>query len=249
MRTGGTLQLDGMNSAERRRWAFCFSICLAAHAVPAVIAAWWLGTAASPASAPPTAIMVDMSPSPSTPVQPQTEIPPGPVQQHIDIDKPQTVRHDKTPPVLKAAVALPTAQDARPNPQDKTPVRETTAPPSAAAPQASAAAPAPTAAEAPSNAAPTWQSLLLGRLEQFKHYPVDAQERNEQGVPYLRFAMDREGRVLAFRIEKSSGFASLDNEALALIQRAQPLPKPPPDVSGERIELVVPIEFFLRGRR
>ncbi len=96
--------------------------------------------------------------------------------------------------------------------------------------------------------AANWQGLLLARLEQFKRYPEEARSRGQQGVSCLRFTMDRDGHVLSARIEKSSGFDLLDKEALALIQRAQPLPKPPPEIQGERLELAVPIQFFLDGR-
>jgi protein TonB len=58
--------------------------------------------------------------------------------------------------------------------------------------------------------------------------------------------MDMTGKLLSARIEHSSGVRSLDQEALALPKRAQPLPKPPEDVKGDSIELVVPVEFFLR---
>jgi len=57
--------------------------------------------------------------------------------------------------------------------------------------------------------------------------------------------MDRAGRVLASRIERSSGRALLDREALAMLARAQPLPAPPPEISGATIELTTPVEFFL----
>lgn len=60
--------------------------------------------------------------------------------------------------------------------------------------------------------------------------------------------MDRSGRVLAARIEKTSGHDLLDQETLALIQRAQPLLKPLAEVPGARLELGVPIEFFLHGQ-
>ena len=46
------------------------------------------------------------------------------------------------------------------------------------------------------------------------------------------------------RANKSSGFALLDEEVLALIQRAQPLPSPPPEVGSSRIELQVPVAFL-----
>ena len=31
-----------------------------------------------------------------------------------------------------------------------------------------------------------------------------------------------------------------------MIRRAEPLPPPPPDVGDERIELVVPVQYYLR---
>ena len=90
--------------------------------------------------------------------------------------------------------------------------------------------------------------MVLGALNKAKRYPRDAQRGRQQGVPYIRFVMDREGRVLSVRLERSSGFAALDNEAVNLPRRAAPLPKPPEDVRpGEStIELVVPVEFFIR---
>lgn len=108
------------------------------------------------------------------------------------------------------------------------------------------ATPAPSRAAAPSSTAvPAWQRLLLSRLEQVKRYPSAAQFRREQGVATLRFTMDRHGRVLSARIEKSSGSDALDAETLALIRRAEPLPEPPPEVTGNSIELVVPVRFHL----
>ena len=91
-----------------------------------------------------------------------------------------------------------------------------------------------------------WQAQLLGFLSRHKRYPRPAQEQRQQGTASLRFALDRQGRVLSFHLDRSSGFPLLDEEVLALIQRAQPLPSPPPEIPGDRIELVVPFEFSLR---
>jgi len=73
-----------------------------------------------------------------------------------------------------------------------------------------------------------------------------AQEQRQKGVVYLRFAIDRQGKVLSSQINKSSGFELLDDEVLALVQRVQPVPSPPPDIAGDRIELLVPVVFSLR---
>jgi len=57
--------------------------------------------------------------------------------------------------------------------------------------------------------------------------------------------MDRQGRVLNTRLERSSGVPALDQEALSIPRRAQPLPAPPAEMPGDVIELVTPIEFFI----
>jgi protein TonB len=119
------------------------------------------------------------------------------------------------------------------------------APPAATTASATPMPPVPAAS---TSAVPDWQSTLLGRLEQFKRYPASAQYRGEQGVAYLRFSMDRDGNVLSASIAKTSGYDDLDAETLALIRRAQPLPKPPAEIPGNTIELTVPVQFFLQAQ-
>jgi protein TonB len=86
---------------------------------------------------------------------------------------------------------------------------------------------------------------VLAALNRKKRYPSSAQRRHEQGIPWIRFVMDREGKVLSVNLERSSGFRELDEEAVRLPRRASPLPKPPEEVEGQTIELVVPVEFFM----
>jgi periplasmic protein TonB len=52
--------------------------------------------------------------------------------------------------------------------------------------------------------------------------------------------------VLAHNIARSSGYADLDNEVMAMIMRAQPLPPFPANMAQPRIDLTVPIRFSLR---
>src|SRR5262245_3369838 len=70
---------------------------------------------------------------------------------------------------------------------------------------------------------------VLGQLNRFKQYPRTARQAHIEGVVMLHFVMDANGKVLSFEIAKSSGRPVLDAEALALIQRAQPLPALPAD--------------------
>jgi protein TonB len=100
-------------------------------------------------------------------------------------------------------------------------------------------------ASTPSERPADWQSRVLGRLNAAKSYPSSARARRQQGVVLIRFTLDRSGAVLAVALAQSSGFALLDREALALPKRASPLPEPPEDMKGQRIELVVPVEFHV----
>ena len=91
-----------------------------------------------------------------------------------------------------------------------------------------------------------YMSALQAWLERYKEYPRRAQSRRQQGTALLHFVMDRRGHVLTYRIEESSGHHILDREVEAMIERAQPLPTVPDGFSGSRLELRVPIQFFLR---
>jgi protein TonB len=83
---------------------------------------------------------------------------------------------------------------------------------------------------------------LLAQLDRFKHIPAPI-----EGVVMLHFVMDAQGRVSRSEIAGSSGRPVLDNEALALISRAQPLPPLPADFPSPTLDAVVPIEFSLNG--
>jgi protein TonB len=129
----------------------------------------------------------------------------------VDVPLPPKPR----PKPLKRQERIVRHESPKLRPDKKPPAPATTAPPEVQAPPApTVAAPAPGLAAAPSaNVVPTWQGLLLGRLERFKRYPGVAQFRHQQGVPYLRFTMDRKGKVLSARIDKSSGFDTLGGDA------------------------------------
>jgi periplasmic protein TonB len=61
----------------------------------------------------------------------------------------------------------------------------------------------------------------------------------------VRFTVDRAGKVMSRRVERSSSHAELDALALDLLGRATPLP-PPPEMAGGVVELVVPVRYALR---
>ena len=109
------------------------------------------------------------------------------------------------------------------------------------------APPAPAAVRSPvaGEGRDAFLGRLLGQLNRFKQYPRSARQAHIEGVVQLHFVMDAQGKVLSFEIAKSSGRPILDAEALALIQRAQPLPPLPADYPTRTLDAIVPIEFYL----
>jgi protein TonB len=159
------------------------------------------------------------------------------------------------PPDPVAMLPLPLPPPAPPPPPETVraaPPRPAPRPP---APSRPAPAEAPTEAAAPAPAAPSparvqppanYIGALLAALDRHKEYPSAARFRRAEGVAYLRFAMRRDGTVASFRIERSSGHEDLDDSVMEMIRRASPLPRPPPEMPGDPVELVVPVRFSLR---
>ena len=117
--------------------------------------------------------------------------------------------------------------------------------PPVAAPVAPQAVPAPaTPPQATGESRDSFLARLLAQLNRVKQYPRAARQAHIEGVVMLHFVMDAQGKLVSFDIAKSSGRPVLDNEALALIQRAQ-LPPLPAGFPTNTLDAVVPIQFAL----
>ena len=214
-----------------------------------------------PQAAPPVAEPAPAPPEPAppepAPPEPQPVVEPPPPEPEPVIN--EAIPEQELPAVPQPEVALPPPPPKviekrrpppppRPRPARVQPKQAPAAKSPAAAPPAAAAQPAPAAPSPAAAAAATasWQGQILAHLNRFKRYPAEAQMRRHQGVAYLRFTLNRAGKVLRFTLQRGSGHELLDQEALALIERAQPLPPPPPELAWETFELVVPLQFHLR---
>lgn len=109
-----------------------------------------------------------------------------------------------------------------------------------------AAAPHQGASRKPNQAQISWQKALHVHLSKHKRYPGEARSRRVQGVVTVTFTIDSTGRVMNTRILKGSGSSLLDEEALAMLGRASPLPAPPEDAVSGSLSLSLPIQFNIR---
>lgn len=84
----------------------------------------------------------------------------------------------------------------------------------------------------------TWRGSVIAHLNRAKRAPGGS-----RGTATVAFSIDRKGRVLSARLVRSSGNASLDREAVALVRRASPVPPPPANVHGNSVLLKAPVSI------
>lgn len=254
---------------EFRRWGLAAALVLAAHA--GVMAGYLLMPQAEPeGSSTSPAVILELAPAPVAPAS-QQDLAPGPEMveaQAVPTPPPQAEPEPVEPtPRLEAPVPAevplpeekPKTVEHKPEetpdttqPTETPPVQqEMPAPQTTAAPRSeenTAAVPAAPSPGVVSNrqAIMSWRDLVMARLQQNKRYPSSAEARRDQGVVTLSFTVDRNGKVLSRTIVKSSGVRALDDEVLAMIQRAQPLPAFPPAMNQPSVNLAVPIRFSLK---
>ena len=183
-------------------------------------------------------VTVELAPIESVADANQRDVAPGPedmIEQKAEPavekppDQPKLEQPPPPPSVTMPDAALPEQKPPEKVEEARPPAPRTTARVQGGAPRAE----------------PTWAATLVKHLQQFKRYPREAQARGAQGVVLLGFTVDRSGRVLAHHVARSSGHADLDNEAMTMIERAQPLPAFPASMTSASLDLTVPIRFSL----
>lgn len=180
-------------------------------------------------------------------------------KQDVDMPTAEASPHE-APPDLQLAQQKTLKQDETPEegqPTEATKAEKQVAPSTAAAEAASASPPAPLVGE--TSAAPSegsvaqavetpasWRRSVIAHLGRHKRYPREARSKRMEGEAAVQFIIDRAGRIQEAKILRSSGSPVLDQAALDLLDRAQPLPALPSSVSASRVQLVAPIRYRLR---
>jgi protein TonB len=194
----------------------------------------------------------DAKPAPEPPEDPAEETPPPPspvepsVKTRVTPPRPDGYLSAAAPPRPPAPAAPPSEAPPRPT-SSAAPAATAIA---AKAMNATAARPPAGSANADSiqahaGSSTSYAARVRAWLESNKTYPKAARMRKQQGVARLVFVIDRAGHVLECRLLTPSGYALLDQEAMAMVARSDPFPTPPHTIKGDRIELDAPVEFSL----
>jgi periplasmic protein TonB len=249
---------ENISRQELVRWGLSGGVVLAAHMLFIVAVLARADIASLPAGSP--VVMVDLAPIATAPSTVQSDQPPAPqVQTESEARAQQDTKQREKPPEeqveetpsRKSDVELPQRTPDPPKQQQEEKVKQeaqdashAAAPPNAAVTAALPAAPAPGESEQPTAMAISrWELSLAARLEAIKRYPQGAQ--GAKGIAGVAFRIDRKGHVLSSKVVKSSGSAILDEEALATLKRADPLPRPPDGIDDTKLSISWSIRFKL----
>jgi protein TonB len=236
--------------AQSLRWGVCFALALGFHAAgAAALLAKWNESTEPGVNTP--VVMIDLAPVAAAPETTPNDMPPDKVaarQEEPEPEHEKPIEKIEAPPAPQPEVTLPPPPPkVVEKPKEKKPEKKkSVASAPSAAPQRAehAAAPSAGAGSRDPNALPSWRSQLVARLERYKRYPSEA--RGDSGTTQVAFRVDRSGGVHNVHIARSSGSSLLDRETLSLLDRAQPMPPPPPGVSEADLSVVAPVRYNAR---
>lgn len=193
-------------------------------------------------------------PEPPPPPPPEPPKPAEPIKPEV---KPKPIKQPKPEPLPQV---IKPAEDKAPPPPAQTPVQPEViaVAPRAETPPPAFTAPAPIVEPQPvevpkqpqfsdediDNAKNRYGAALTREIAKHKQYPKIAQTRGWQGEALIALHLDSNGKVVKSEIEKSSGFESLDNQALTMVRKSS-FPAPPEALKGRSFEITVPVTFKL----
>ncbi|HEY8566155.1 MAG TPA: TonB family protein [Beijerinckiaceae bacterium] len=92
----------------------------------------------------------------------------------------------------------------------------------------------------------SFQAQVLAHLARHKRYPEAARLLQAQGRTSVTFSLDASGRVTSVALAGSSGHPILDQETLAMVRRASPFPRIPPEAGRASASFTAPIRYDMR---
>jgi periplasmic protein TonB len=162
-----------------------------------------------------------------------------------DTDDPDRV---VSPTDSKKVTETPKTITPQTSPSEQSLATEATAMPTVnnAAESPRSVAPSPGTGESAVRARVTWEKELVAHFDKFKRYPADRAMQSAQVV--VSFVLDRAGHIVSSQVATGSGDQSFDSAAIAMLQRSDPVPPPPPLVADQGLTFTLPIFFHIKSQ-
>ncbi len=207
--------------------------------------------AGKPAAPPPLEARLVEPPAPPAPAPPAPP-PPAPKVEPVRPAPPprpviKPIARPKPPPPAPVAKPAPEPQpESKPDPQPE-PVR----PPAPASPTIARVeptpAPGPTAEQLEALTREQYRLALINAARGHNRYPPLARENNWEGEVRVRLDIGADGAV-SLAVEKSSGHAVLDRQALEMFRRAQAQVPVPPSLRGRAVSFELRAIYNLKDQ-
>ncbi|MFH1658387.1 MAG: periplasmic protein TonB [Rhodocyclaceae bacterium] len=240
MITAANIEVPVIPTVNRKFWAI-LALSMLLHASLFALTSWQREN--GPISLPP--IFASIRLIAVTESGPVAEVAPAPAA------VPQKARQEASRSERPAPRTTQTAGPANvpaPAPSSSSAMAAESAAPAVAAPVAEAARPAPAIApQRPQSEVLDGYRQRLGELfARHQEYPRVAAMRGWEGEVRLRLKVARKGNLLGVVLDRSSGFAVLDQHALAMLEALASLPPLPEALEANEIQVVVPINYKLK---
>jgi protein TonB len=87
-----------------------------------------------------------------------------------------------------------------------------------------------------------WDHTVRGLIVSAQSYPRAAQARGEEGVAKVKLVISGGGKLVTAELVQSTGSATLDKEAIRIVQKVGSFPAPP---GGSDTTVIVPLSWKL----
>ncbi|RJF80651.1 energy transducer TonB [Oleomonas cavernae] len=259
-------------SSDNKSASVTVGVSLAVHATAILLLVLVFDAPTSGAVVPAPQTMELMLPPMMTEAQPVQAVESPPVEEVKPQDVVEPEPEPVTVPVMAEAVEVAEAEvvvvkepePEKPKPPKPKPRREAErprppkpveevapAPPSPPAAVAAVVTPAPAIVSGGGDpgARADYGAKVAAWINRHKRYSERAERRQIEGMPWVRFVLDRQGNVVSCTLHKSSGRPELDEAALDTIARGNPFPVMPDEMPDETKAFIVPIDFSIKKRR
>jgi protein TonB len=240
-----------MQGASDRTFAFAVAASVLFHALFLLAIPGLLDPVRKRLSAFPIVARIELQ-------RPATEPPPA-VEPRRESKAPETPRPVRRPPDVRSERPIPATPPVTSAPVIQAPTLPE--PPRVAAPVPPASPPPSTAVTLPEPPAPPaaaageasdpltlgqYRMAIIAAAKRYKKYPRLAIDNNWEGQAEVRMVLGADGAIASIRIKTSSGFESLDQQALEMIRKAKPLAPIPAALRGKGFTVDVPVLFSLK---